>query len=214
MSETNLSDMHVHLTRAVMSNNTKLAKQFIDMGADVNYGEGAGNGSTLLHTAIPRCKPEIIELLLQSGANPNAVSKYESTPSHLAARVGNGKAIYMLHSHGANVDSIQHKDAKQSDLSSGWTGNGAGLTPLHIATIREHPKAIAALIQCGADIDKRCSLDNLRPIDYAVKGSPVEAILIEAHAQKSKDNIYTELYGDGIDVESVGQATPQRKRKM
>ncbi len=209
----NSADMHVHLTRAVMSNNTKLAKQFIDLGADVNYGEG--KGATLLHTAIQRCKPvEMIELLLQSGANPNAVpfisadlnaskkhhfyGRLQQSPMEIAAEHGNGNVVALLHKNGADVNAIGE----------------SGRTPLHIATVSGRAKAVEALIQCGADIDKRCPLDGMKAIDYAVKGSPIEAILLEAHAQKSKQNLYAELYGDAIDVESVGQATPQRKRKM
>ena len=124
----------------------------------INYAEYAAAGSTALHFAIGRSigrssVEEIINLLINYGANLDAQDEEGRTPLHIAvflskigrfyferfesanARVQSAKAIKILLAHGANPNI-------QDEL---------GMTPLHMAACVESAKAIKILLAHGAN---------------------------------------------------------------
>lgn len=70
--------------------------QYINVGAGVF-------GYTPLHEATSSRKPEMIEMLLEKGANVNAISNGRYTPLHIAASIGDLKCIEMLLKYNASV---------------------------------------------------------------------------------------------------------------
>ena len=69
----------------------------------INVGAGVFS-YTPLHEATSSRKPEIIELLLDNGANVDSKSNGEYTPLHIAATIGDLRCIEMLLKYNANVN--------------------------------------------------------------------------------------------------------------
>ncbi|AFA40164.1 Ankyrin repeat protein [Pyrobaculum oguniense TE7] len=90
---------------------------------------------TMLHVAARYCRPEVAELLLQHGADPDVLDDYWRTPLHYAASVGCVPVAELLLRHGA--------DPNEQD--SYWH------TPLHIAAEGGHAAIVELLLKHGAD---------------------------------------------------------------
>ncbi|MEI6056192.1 MAG: ankyrin repeat domain-containing protein [Lentisphaerota bacterium] len=91
----------------------KIAELLIKSGADVNTL--AKDGMTPLTNAIITKRPTMVELLLNSGANPNyELPDTGETPLIIAARYGNNKIVELLVADGANLNSKD--DGKMSAL--------------------------------------------------------------------------------------------------
>ncbi len=121
---------------AVRFNELDLAKELIDMGADVR----AENRYhiTPLYLAAQNGSAEMIELLLNSGANANDAVNLQETALHTTARTGEVPAAKVLVDHGAVVDAREQ-----------WHGQ----TPLMWAVSEGHPEMTAFLIEQGADVN-------------------------------------------------------------
>lgn len=81
--------------------------------------------------------PEVIELLLARGADPNALSRNAMAlrPLHSAASAGNARVVELLLRAGADPNARQH---------GGWT-------PIHAAAQSGNVAVIQLLLQHGAD---------------------------------------------------------------
>ncbi|CAD5220579.1 unnamed protein product [Bursaphelenchus xylophilus] len=93
------------------------------------------NNFTVLHCAIYKGDPTVVETLLKGGADVNNFIENAPSPLHLAAMCGNPSVIDLLHRHGADLHS---KDLVQ-------------FTPLHCAVYFGQEKAVKALLHLGAD---------------------------------------------------------------
>jgi len=91
--------------------------------------------STAVYLAAANGRTKVLELLLHSGADPNAVSKSGLTAVHQAARKGHTKALQLLLHSGANHDTAD---------PNGWTA-------VFWAAADGHTKALQLLLQSGAD---------------------------------------------------------------
>jgi len=91
------------LMAATAHNLPGVTKLFLENKANVN---AQCRGLTALAFAARNNNIEIIQLLLESGADVNAGT---TSPLHLAARGGNIEAIKILIAHNANVDSTDSK---------------------------------------------------------------------------------------------------------
>lgn len=80
-----------------------ITKLLIDAGASVNVK--TVNGKTPLQKAIEKNRPNVVNLLIQFGANVNAVYNSENrTALHLASRNGFDKIVEALIGHGASIN--------------------------------------------------------------------------------------------------------------
>lgn len=110
-----------------------MVKLLIDHGADVNAKDN--NNATPLHYA---CTAEILKLLLEKGANPNAIAKEETTILQCVSN--NADAIKILLSHIEKTDT----DGKNKEIIT-------GKTTLHQAC--KNPEAIKLLLENGVPIN-------------------------------------------------------------
>ena len=151
----------------------------IEGGADVNAGLefrfGGSNqisGSTPLHFASAWGRdPAIVSLLVQGGADVNALAGSGGTPLHSAAgRSDHPAMIVALAEAGAELDA--------------WTPgihSPYGWTPLHLAVdSNRNPAVTAALIEMGADIHARQE-DGPTPLHDA-RTAEIVALLLAAGA--------------------------------
>lgn len=128
------------------------AAKAIESGADLNAFDR--NGNTLLHAAVLDNQPQLIQLLLARGANPNTPSgspkvewRYEANfrsgdykvpskpPLMLAAEAGSADAMQLLLAAGADAN-FRSPD---------------GETILHIATAAGHADAVAVALSANPD---------------------------------------------------------------
>lgn len=126
-----------------------LAPQLVRAGADVN--RAAVDGNTLLHEAVKRRMPALVELLATANANLNARDAQGRAALHLAVAANDISLVDQLLDHGADPDLV---DAK------GWTL----LDRLAEKKDRESP-IVQRLIVAGGQYAKQLPLypDLMRP---------------------------------------------------
>jgi len=156
------------LLTASLRGDVKAVKEFIKKGANVN--EKDNNGFTILMLTARQNNPEIIKLLLDAGADMNAVSgeaTFDGKYTALALAAGNNQVenIKLLLAAGAKVNV---KDLRQN-------------TPLHYAANNEEMTKM--LLAAGADVNAKGEDENT-PLMMAAKAGNVKVakLLLEAGA--------------------------------
>lgn len=143
---------------------------------------------TLLHLAMDPLSPEIVNLLLQNGADPNIENRFgmNSLQEIAVHRSARDKEVYevaeQLIANGANVDGGRHK---RSPLQISVEGNG----PLSFAKL---------LVENGADVNEKNS-SGRSLIDIALKQENNE---LAEYLRSVSGNISTE-----IPESATGEAT-------
>ena len=105
------------------------ARKAIEQGADLE-AKDPGTGASVLHYAVMRGNPEILQLLLSKGVDVNSRTRNGTTPLHTAVLYNRYEVAETLLNKGAEVD------AKSS----------SGATPLAIATTARN-RDIAELLR-------------------------------------------------------------------
>jgi ankyrin repeat protein len=124
-------------------------RALIQAGAVINTTDY--DGDTLLHRAVVCRRKDIVNTLIQAGANIEAAKdKDGETPLHQAADSGQEDIVNALIQAGANIN-IADKN---------------GETPLHYAAASGNKAAVQALLQANADVNARDHLD-MTPFQYA-----------------------------------------------
>ena len=157
----------------------------IEGGADVNTrsDESRGplrGGSTPLHYAAAGARdPAVVSLLLEAGADVNALDRDRYSPLHRAAERNEDPAmIAVLVEAGADVN------AWSSGFHIDW---GWDHTPLHLAVGNANPAVTAALLEAGANVD-------------ALKGTGTGTPLHQAAGRESNPAVVALLIAAGADV--------------
>lgn len=96
-----------------------------------------GNLDNKLLESTQKGNPEVVELLLTAGANPNSIDSGGESPLHLAARNGFPTVASSLLKAGADVNKAGE---------NGWT-------PLHLAAKQGRSLVVPTLLDAGADVD-------------------------------------------------------------
>jgi hypothetical protein len=114
---------------------------------------------TPLHWACNSSEDKIVLLLLELGANPNAISNEKGTPVHWAVSKSNLIKLGYLIQYGANLN-IQDEQGK---------------TPLHWAVHFNSLLTVTFLVEHGADITI-CDVDGKTPLELSRSKSEWENV--------------------------------------
>ena len=130
------ADGYVLLFYAVGYEHTEVAKLLLTNGAKVNI-KTKKLRDTPLHIAARTGNIEIVQMLLDGGANINAVNQYCITPLHNAVKSKKMETVELLLNQGANVNA-RYIDSK---------------TPLHLAVERGCERITKLLLSRAANVD-------------------------------------------------------------
>ena len=87
-------------------------------GADVHLAARNAQKVTALHAGASRGGAEIVKLLLESGADPNAKQERGFVPLHSAAANGNAAVVELLLKHGARADAKADDGKTPADMAT------------------------------------------------------------------------------------------------
>jgi len=146
-------------------------RSLIERKADVNGP--LVDGSTALHWAVENDDADAIEVLLHSGAIPDAKDRYGLTPLYYASSNGNAAIVQELLKAGANPNAA-NKEGDTALMAAARAGNPEAITALlgHDAAVNakdalaqqtalmwavraNHAAAAQALLAHGADVNAR-----------------------------------------------------------
>ncbi|KAF6778441.1 hypothetical protein AHF37_02090 [Paragonimus kellicotti] len=182
-----LSDsMSVQLFDACRNGDAFRVKFLLDNGACVDMTDSSGRKSTPLHFAAGYGHRDVVELLLERGADVNARDDGGLVPLHNACSFGHVDVVHLMLRAGS--------DPNARDC---WN-----YTPLHEAAIKGKVEVCILLLQAKADLRAR-NLDGKTPIDLA-EGSARLALL----GDYRKDELL-EAARSGNDEKLVSLLTPQ-----
>ncbi len=146
---------------------------------NVNVDKTDSRGKCLLYVAALEGKTDVVDLLLQKGANPNQRASWKGgdSPMHAAAYYGRWEIMEKLIAHGGRPDAA----------------NRVRKTPLHIAAWHGYRRTVGVLLKSGASTKKLDKYgqsvlhqrSGLSPIQFASEERDFPAtvkILIEAGA--------------------------------
>ncbi|OQR97032.1 ankyrin repeat protein [Thraustotheca clavata] len=146
---------------AVYNNHKRTAKILLDRVSGINLAGTDENGSTTLHIAAAYEANEILEMLLNRGAQADFANENGETPLHKAAAHGNVLGVKILLRHGAFVNQL----------------TAGGATPMHaVVSSCEDPDKARQVVDIlamacanldikdndGHSIQDSCSTDELR----------------------------------------------------
>lgn len=152
---------------SVKQSKINFVSRLLELGADV---EKVCNGRTALHVASGEDKPKIVQMLLDRGANVNALNYNNETALHLASREKNLEIVRLLLNHRADLNILDYFRRTALHVASFFgtpeivrilieRGSNLNLpdfhgrTALHLASYNCEPKILRMLLITGADIN-------------------------------------------------------------
>ena len=152
----------------------------LDRDRDGVACEALRHGATPLHSAAANSTAEVVELLLQHGADVHSKDDWEgATPLHWAAEYPTAEVVELLLQYGADVNAA----------------NNDGETPLHRAAEFSTAEVVELLLQHGADANATDSFGET-PWDIAQQRGDEEIIRLYQTAyaeQVNKQELYNRL---------------------
>jgi ankyrin repeat protein len=112
--------MRLLLDKHADPNKSATVDRFTPLMAALSGGGGGRGGGRGANRGGAVSNPiEAVQLLIDRGADVNAVNSRGMTPMHYAARTGNDRAIQLLAEHGANLDAKDRLGRTPKDMANG-----------------------------------------------------------------------------------------------
>ncbi len=183
--------VHRRIFKYVQTGNLKKVQYMVD-NFDVNINGTDVDEAPLLYYAIGNKYPEIVTLLLKSGANPNISMScaFGGNAIHTAAEGGTEEIFKILVIHGGDVNYVDW-DNQTPLLMAVWNenypivklllrsdidinhSNDYGSTALHLACRRSNSKIVKLLLQYGAAVNV-ASIEDGTPLSIVVRYDNIE----------------------------------------
>ncbi|XP_036447784.1 ankyrin repeat and SOCS box protein 10 isoform X2 [Colossoma macropomum] len=167
---------------------TDCLRHLLLRGANVDFAPG---GTSALHEACEECQPECVKLLLEYGANANAVNEDGLMPLHVCTELNSLECAKHLIQFGA---AINGRSLDEND------------TPLHVAARHGLPVHVDLYLRHGAALERQND-DGLTPLNSACS-QPQELAALERSRQ-----VCQQLVEAGADVQT-GDADKQTPLHM
>ncbi|XP_065208838.1 uncharacterized protein LOC135837476 [Planococcus citri] len=176
-ADTNCKDRHSHspLHYATQYNHIDVVQILLKKEPHPDYKQILG-GYTLLHIAARNGSLEVVEYLLQKGANVNAKHDSNEIPLFEAARNGHLEVVKLLILKGSQVN----------------TRVLNGSAPLHMAAVNGHKEVVEVLLTNGADLNIACKTFLNTPLHHATKEGHLEVIKV-LMTYKANPNVSTSV---------------------
>ncbi len=164
---------------AAMAGQLEVAKLLLYRGADRGKKDASkkkfheltdSSGNTLLHLAIIEKDTKLVRLLLEEGADIDALDRHKRTPLHLAASYGNLELIQLLLKNNADPNKEDSYGRKFHELE--YKKNN---TLLHFAICKSNVELAKKLIALGADVNARND-QNITPLHLAILQNNAELV--------------------------------------
>ncbi|MHC1759970.1 MAG: ankyrin repeat domain-containing protein [Negativicutes bacterium] len=163
-------------TRAIRKSKfTGIVQCFIDNGVDVNFASvGNGNYPSALATAVSERRPDMVEMLLNAGADPNLSFEGETYDGRFLVTVHDVTIVFwVVRSDEPNnlriLKLLIEKDANINKADS------LGNTPLMIACELGKLESVKILLANGAN-PNQANNKSKKPLDLARKSNNIELI--------------------------------------
>lgn len=186
----------VLIRAAIETGRLDMLEALLDAGADPNMPEGKrieDDGDTTyqpgyvpLHYAAKEGLEEMVDLLLERGANPSAADYWGGTPLHSARSARIAEALLKA---GANPNADCHL-RKYNDTFS-WYFIGP---PLHVAARCGDVEMLRKLIAYGANIDHRDFVTGHTALHFAAESGNAEAVKVLLKLGASPNRLDNEPY--------------------
>ncbi|CAD5124042.1 DgyrCDS12350 [Dimorphilus gyrociliatus] len=144
---------HTALHSASRKNDRPAAALLIETGR-CSINDKTPNGFTALHIACQYNSTDILEYLIENGANINIEAKNKVTPLHVASKCNKLESVIILLDNGANMEVITTDK----------------LTPLHCASRSGQVAIVEKLLERGAEVNAK-SKSKLTPLHMASQGN-------------------------------------------
>jgi hypothetical protein len=208
VTEEGMSPLHF----AASIDDAKAAKYLLARGAPIEDNKYGDLKMTPLRLATEDDHLAVVRVLLDGGANIEAIDRDGGTSLHRAAVKGEDKTVGLLLERGANPDARDKYNhtplfsaayrghVKVAELLLQLTGNYSrrradieakdiyGMTPLHVAAMRDFPAIVKLLLDQGADPLIRDDYGHV-PWDYAMKNPGGKSAQILCDAECRADTI-------------------------
>ncbi len=175
---------------------------------------------TILHYAIKKRSAEMVEFLIDHGADVNSLTEYSGlTPLHIASKQGSLEIVQLLIDEGATIDSKADDSTPLYFASEGGhleivrllvledadvyaQGGRNNVAPIHIASRRGYLEIVKFFIGIGVDVNLKTTFGSSTPLWCASNGEHIETIkyLIDNGAEyrsrfiSKKINTYIDNY--------------------
>jgi ankyrin repeat protein len=165
---------------------TTLIKQRIGLDA------AEADGSTALHWAAQLNREDLVKLLVEAGANPNAKTRYGIAPLTLACTNGSAAIVELLLAHKADP-TVANNEGATALMTCARTGNVDAMRPLIVrganvnavegfrgqtalmwAASENNAEAVTMLAEAGADVNAE-SKSGFTAFLFAARGGGIDA---------------------------------------
>ena len=187
----NHSQRGERLARAIINGHDEAAEKIITTYPALLNSRDNGNGFTPLHWAVITGHTNLVEWLINKGADVNATDPTGMTPLHKAAVFDRVECAEALIAAGADISALGkkygalrlmpiHLAAEEGqnpmvkcllshgvDFNSGTEGANR-ITPLHFAAAKGRTAVVETLIISGADINA-CDFARKTPLTWAIE---------------------------------------------
>jgi ankyrin repeat protein len=164
------------------------------------------SGMTALHWAAMNGKVDAVKLLIDSGADVDALNAGLNTPVLLAAAFGHEDTIFCLMDYGADISIKNLKDLNVLYMAVLYGSHSPGLksiiaalklrgidlnradasgaTALHACASRNLGRPVQILVDCGADVNQKHTRTGLTPLHIACSSALPDAETVRAFLDK------------------------------
>jgi len=193
---------------AAENGHAQLLPLLVDNGALINIVNN-NDSSPLLNSALDGFT-EVVQKLLECGANPNLAREQDGvSPLFIAAKYNRVAIVELLVKHGATVNYECDEDGATALFIAAQRGHfdvvkfllsqkakinlsrrTDDLTPLFSAALEGHEKTVELLLEEGANPDLCCNLNGDTPLHAAISKGNVSIVklLLDKNARLDYDN--------------------------